>query len=195
MPTGYTAELMEKGQSFNEFVMRCARGMGACIMMRDDPMDAPIPVFEPSDYNAKRLVECRDEHYRLLAMNGEEKIAFGESKRKEHIQRMEQCLAKNLAENQRLIDMQKKVAAWQPPTPDHQGLKDFMLQQIEVSMNGVAYYEEHLEKAKASSALDYYLAEVAEAERGRIYNAEQNQKEIERTESRNRWVRELKASL
>ena len=61
MPTGYTATLMEKGQTFQEFIMGCARAFGALIEMRDSPNDAPIPdKFEPSDYHAKRLIESRE---------------------------------------------------------------------------------------------------------------------------------------
>jgi hypothetical protein len=58
MPTGYTAKLMEEGQSFPEFAMRCARNFGALIMMRDESLDVPIPEqFEPSDYYRKKLSE------------------------------------------------------------------------------------------------------------------------------------------
>ena len=67
MPTGYTATLMEKGQDFPDFVLLCARAMGATIMLRDEPLDAPIPEFQPSDYSAKQLEESKEELARLLA--------------------------------------------------------------------------------------------------------------------------------
>lgn len=43
MPTGYTADLMEKGMEFKPFVLQCARAFGALITMRDDSLDAPSP--------------------------------------------------------------------------------------------------------------------------------------------------------
>ena len=50
MPTEYTDAIAD-GISFNDFMMKCARGMGALIMMSDEPSDAPIlEQFEPSDY-------------------------------------------------------------------------------------------------------------------------------------------------
>src|SRR5665213_2401224 len=57
MPTGYTSKLYEgKDQSFNEFVMRCARAFGALITMRDDPSDAPIPdEFTADSYYSERI--------------------------------------------------------------------------------------------------------------------------------------------
>lgn len=50
MPTGYTAAV-EDGTitEFDDFAWQCARAFGALIMMRDDPMSAPIPQkFEPT---------------------------------------------------------------------------------------------------------------------------------------------------
>lgn len=59
MPTGYTADLT-LDTPFERFAMRCARAMGACVMMRDDPMDAPIPdKWEPDDYYRKRLEDAK----------------------------------------------------------------------------------------------------------------------------------------
>ena len=48
MPTGYTAIIEDKpGLTLREFALRCARGMGACIMQRDDNMDEPPKAPEP----------------------------------------------------------------------------------------------------------------------------------------------------
>jgi hypothetical protein len=204
MPTGYTATLMEKGQAFPDFVLLCARAMVATIMLRDEPLDAPIPEFQPSDYAAKRLEESKTELARLLAMTDEEKIAFGQSKKDAAIERNKKWIADQQAENARLIEMRDKVKAWQPPTSDHDGLKNFMLEQLEISMNSVDYYEREIIAAKQSFARDYYDKAfardyydkaVAEAQRGIEYNAEEDRKERERTDARNRWVRELRASL
>lgn len=195
MPTGYTATLMEKGQAFPDFVLLCARAMGATIMLRDEPLDAPIPEFEPSDYSAKRLEESKTELARLLAMSDEEKITFGQSKKNDAIERNEKWKTKEQAENARLFEMRDKVAAWQPPTSDHDGLKNFMLEQLKISMNSVDYIEREIIAAKQSFARDYYDKAVAEAQRGIEYHTEEDRKERERTDARNRWVRELKGSI
>ena len=50
MPTGYTAELIEKGMEFNDFVLTCARAFGACIELRDRKL-APAPRTIPSNGN------------------------------------------------------------------------------------------------------------------------------------------------
>lgn len=46
MPTGYTCEI-ENGMSFEQFALRCARGLAYLTSMQEESLDAPIPdVFE-----------------------------------------------------------------------------------------------------------------------------------------------------
>ena len=71
MPTGYTAIIDDNPKvSFSDFVLRCARGMGACITMREEPNDTPIPErFEPSDYYRDRVERLRGTLARLSSMS------------------------------------------------------------------------------------------------------------------------------
>jgi len=196
MPTGYTATLMEKGQTFQEFIMGCARAFGALIEMRDSPYDAPIPdKFEPSDYDTKRLIESRETLAKLKAMTDAEKEAFGQAKKVTDIQRIEQWLEKDRAQNKRLDDMYAQVQSWNPPTNDHRGLKDFMLQQISISKNGVDYIQNSLAEATEKPSMAYYVAAVSEAARSIKYHTEENAKEIERVNGRSEWVSQLRASI
>lgn len=64
---------MADGMTFEEFIMCCARGMGALITMCDDPSNAEIPkAFKSSDYNKKRLKETETELKRLLIIHRKE---------------------------------------------------------------------------------------------------------------------------
>ena len=54
MPTEYT-HYIKDGISFKEFALKCARAFGACITMKEDPMDVEIPKFKPDTYYHKRL--------------------------------------------------------------------------------------------------------------------------------------------
>lgn len=196
MPTGYTATLMEKGQTFQEFIMGCARAFGALIEMRDSPNDAPIPdKFEPSDYHAKRIIESREKLAKLKAMTDSEKESFGQAEKAADIQRIEKWLEKDIAQNKRLEDMAAQVQSWNPPTPDHRGLKDFMLHQISISKSGVDYIQSSLAEATAKPATAYYVAAVSEAARNIKYHTEENTKEIERVNGRSEWLQQLRASI
>lgn len=196
MPTGYTADLMEHGQSFNDFVLGCARAFGALIMMRDEPSDAPIPEkFEPSDYSTRKIAEAKAELSRLQLMSADERIAFGVEARDEEVARYNEWLLRQTEQNRRLVDMERKVKAWTPPSDDHKQFKHFMLEQIRISKNDLEYIQRNLDEAYHKAPVSYYSEAVMKAERDIDYHAEEHAKELERTEGRNRWIRQLRESL
>lgn len=197
MPTGYTAVLMEKDETFKSFIMRCARAFGATIMMRDDSLDAPIPErFESSDYYIKQIEKSKKELIKLRSMNDLEKIIiFGRVEKDADIKQKEEWFTKEQTENKRLEDMEAQVKAWIPPTSEHQGLKDFMLNQIKISKNDLDYVQKALKEAKEKSPLAYYISALSGAERDIHYYTKENNKEIERTNSRNEWIQQLRASI
>ena len=195
MPTGYTAELMEKGETFERFALRCARAFGALVLMRDEPLGAPIPEkFEPSDHHAKALATARTELERLLAMGENDRTAFGETRRQEEIENRRRHLRRSQEQDARLKAMREQVVAWTPPTPDHTGLREFMLQQIELSYNG-DFYERYLAEAEVKTPAAYYEEAVTAARRSIKYNTEEHAKEVQRTETRSRWIADLRKSL
>jgi hypothetical protein len=199
MPTGYTAAI-EKGITFNQFAMDCARNFGALVLMRDEPAGAPIPEeFPPNDYNSKRLEEAKAELVRITAMSAEsaqseadkEAAALIESDRKQ-AEESRQLLAK-------YQDMLKSVKAWNPPTPDHKGLKDFMMQKIEESIKfdcGAAEPDYAYKSFKGyKTGLEWKSEKTLKAIRDIAYHEAENAKEIERAKGRTRWVKQLRDSL
>lgn len=196
MPTGYTAKLMESGQTFPEFVLLCARAFGALITMRDDAMNAPIPEeFKPTDYYENSLRDNRAALKRLENMTNEERIRFGINEKEKAIASARSYLEKVALENSRLLKMAWKVQAWTPPSPDHTGLKSFMLQQIDTSMNHGSYWTESLNKAEAKAPFEFYSEAVESARSSIEYSLKEQEKELERVADRNRWVRQLRESL
>jgi len=196
MPTGYTAELMEKGQTFPEFIMGCARAFGALILKRDDPSGTAIPEkFEPSNFHAKRLIEANEKLVWLKSMDDSEKEAFGRSERNADIKRNIAWLEKSRAEDARLDSMTALVKEWIPPTADHQGLKDFMLEQINISKNGLDYVKDSLAEAEKKLPMAYYVAAVSSSSRAIEHNTKVNADEIERANERSEWVRKLRESI
>lgn len=196
MPTGYTA-CIEDGATFEQFVWQCARGMGACIMMRDEPWDKPVPeTFEASDYYKEKVKEADDEINYLNGLPDEDiterqvadnaKIrAANERRRLEH------------EENQRRYKaIKEKVTAWHPPTADHEGLKSFMLEQIEVSTRGwgnVDYYKE--EEAHIVAPSEWRRKKISEAMKDLARAKDEWNKEQELTNGRNQWLKQLRESI
>lgn len=195
MPTGYTAELMEKGLPFRKFALQCARAFGACIMQRDDPMaDEPKPQ-EPSSYHVKAIAEAKEKLATLRAMTPEQQSAHGAARRQEAIQGALKYHAKGLEENARLDAMTAQVRAWEPPTEEHSTLKSFMLQQIEISRNDLRYSEGRVSEEEAYTPESHFVAAVSGAVRDVAYHEGEHRKELERTGERNKWIDDLYASL
>lgn len=196
MPTGYTAAI-EKGIDFKTFAWSCARGMGALVMMRDEPADAPIPErFEPCNYHTEKIEEARARLAELDAMTLEDAAIRAKASFDEEVKHKEDGIAKADSLRRKYEAMLASVLAWRPPTTDHEGFKKFMLDQIWDSINfdcGTDYYERMT--PRLLSPAEWLAKAKTEAMKEIGYNAEEHEKEVERTEKRNAWVKALRESL
>lgn len=195
MPTGYTAKLMDKGQDFRSFVLTCARGMGACIMQRDDPMDEPPKKQEPSAYNSKALQAAITELARLRGMDRDAQYTLACERRNAAVNSRAESLQRAKDENKRLDDAMAQVVAWTPPTPDHAGLKAFMVEQITISRNSLGYQENDLKEITGKPVMKFYEEAIEGAEHDIEYHRKELAKEQERTNGRNEWIEQLYKSL
>lgn len=193
MPTGYTYQV-ESGEmtELAPFVMTCARAFGALVMMRDEPLDAPIPeAFMPSDYAAKRVADARAELDAALSMTIEQAAEASKADHARGVASAQQERARTIEHQARYTAMRAKVDAWTPPTSDHVGLKTFMLEQIDISarhpympedpapMDADAYM--HGRRANAAKALARAIEDFAG--------------EVNRARERTEWVRALRESI
>jgi len=193
MPTGYTA-CIEGGATFEQFVWQCARGMGALIMMRDDPWDKPVPdSFEPASYYKDRITEAENE---INYLNGlpdeaitERQVADNARIREDNNRRR----VKHEETNLRYKTIKEKVLAWNPPSIDHQGLKDFMLEQIAVSTRWDSLYQE--KENPIVSPEEWRKTKLAEAQKYLARAKDDWNKEQERTAGRNLWIKQLRDSI
>jgi len=194
MATGYTHPVVDGSiTDFSQFAMQCARAFGALISMRDAPMDAEIPdEFEPSDYSARRLAAARERLAALESMT----LAEAEQKANESYAALLKAhldyRAQMRLENDRLDAMLKHVRSWHPPTSEHRGLKEFMIEQLTTSKHDMKWGSE---EPVRQSAKDWLAAEVAAAKRDVAYHVKNDKEERERAAGRTEWVRELRASL
>lgn len=196
MPTGYTAAIKD-GISFETFIWSCARQFGALIMMSDDPHDAPIPEkFEPSDYHIKEIAKLQAERKRLVNMTEAKAEKEAQAEFKKELEYNAERISEANATKKKYSEMLLKVRAWQPPTPDHIGLKDFMIQQIESSIDFDCDTKYYLDKqVKMLTGKEWLATHIKETRRQLQYHIDENLKEIERTSSRNQWINDLRESL
>jgi hypothetical protein len=190
MPTGYTTDI-KNGITFPQFAMNCARAFGALVTMREEP-NAEIPEeFTPSSYHLNKLLEYEDELKNLHKVDAERLAREEYIKEKEDNQFYEES-KHDL--KRKYEDMMRQVIIWVPPTSDHVELKKFMIEQINSSMSfdcgdyprkevRLLTEKEWLKKKKAQ-----LLHDIA-------YHAKEYGEECERTEKRNKWIRQLRESL
>lgn len=137
MPTGYTADLYEgKDVTFEEFALGCARAFGALITMRDDDSQTPIPEqFEPSEFYANELREAQAELAEAEQRTDADWEALVLKSHEENLTRISGWKTRDAARKERYEGMLSQVEAWEPPTDEHQGLKEFMAEQLRSSID------------------------------------------------------------
>jgi len=197
MPTGYTAKLVEEGLSFEEFTLLCARAFGACIMQRDDPMDEKPKLNIDSDveYHKNKIEEYQKELGKFLAMSSAESNQFADGKRNEDIKYYKERIQIEKEQNDRINEMLEKVRNWNPPSAEHDGLKSFMIQQLEISFNKSEYYVKALKDAETTSNSEYYQNSINALMNNIAYHKKEAIKAVDRMQGRNKWIRELYHSL
>ena len=203
MPTGYTApihEAVEKGETFPfpEFARRCARAMGALIMQRDDPLTSALPDGQEVAGHYVRSVEKAEEKAaRLRSLDFAGRLAHGEAVIAEKVAGYEKGFEERVELCAAFDAMRREVEAWTPPTPDHEGLKSFMLEQIDLDQRheNPAYYAERLGEWRRKDPKEVFEDEVKAANEA-VGRAHQSlAEERYRVASRNAWVRALRDAL
>jgi hypothetical protein len=197
MPSGYTALLQDKPDTtFEQFAARCARAMGALIHMRDDPSDAPLPEkIKPSPWHADQIVQHEAEltNLRMIPVAARQSAADKEWEATE--KRRVERIARRTLTRITYEAMLERVRAWVPPTPDHQGFKDFMEKQLVESIAWDCDNTYENEPAQRLSGQEWYDKREAYLLKEIQRSKEDHAKELARTEERQAWLDALRASL
>jgi hypothetical protein len=193
MTTGYT-EGVESGRikSLKDFAMQCARSFGALIHMRDMPLDAPVfKKIEPEPHYQDSLNAAISELDRIKKLRPCEIIdgAARYNARREEFNRHDR---EDLTiKANRIKDMLDQVNAWQPPTIEHVGLKQFMIEQLTIT-------QAHSELPPPPKPISdqVWLARVLEEAEYIVTGAKNNlHRHLRDVESRNAWIKALSGSL
>jgi hypothetical protein len=201
MPSGYTSGVYEgKVIDAKEFILTCARAFGATIMMRDEPLDAPIPEFQPNtdyyDKNIKRATIQLEEYKQMSIREAEEKA---HEDYLSEIERIKESRKEKLEIKKRYLEMLVKVELWQPPTNDHINLKNYCIQQLKDGIDhdcGILDSDYlNVDKVKWKSGEEWLDDNINRCLRDIEYHTKHRDEEIKRTEERNLWIRQLKNSF
>lgn len=197
MPSGYTAPVMEgKITTLAEFAMCCARAFGACISMRDDDSNAPIPErFEPDTKYHDAAISAA-----LAAIGEIEVLSLDECAQRAadefriETERRAQRKTERAQVRARYEAMLKQLGAWSPPS-DIAELKGFMIKQIVDSMQWDCDERDYSPALVAMTGDQWRQTTLAKLRSDVDYHTAEREKEISRTEDRNKWLATLRASL
>lgn len=191
MPTGYTAPI-EDGCSFEEYVWGCARAFGACIELRDSP-DEKIPAeFAPSRYHLEAMDKAKGELASLEMMTKDQIQTLIDAEVEDIEVENEKYRRDHALKMSRYEQIRDKVEAWEPPTPDHAGLKKFMLEQIDDSVRfGSPYQREPISTTPFAYRQDRKARLLDDIE----YHREHYADDVRRARERSEWIRALRASV
>lgn len=194
MPTAYTSNM---DVDFNAFVMRCSRAMGALHFMRDEPLDAPLPTVIQSDSDVMYKSIISELTSRLVSISKMTDKEVEEAALAQFDKALKDFKAqKNVIDSleKKYLDMLNQVNSWQPPTAKHEGLKFFMLEQLEQSIRFDC--SNSLKEPLAPLPIDEWRAtniEDAKNDMG-YYSSKLKQEEL-RLQEQNLWLAELRDSL
>ena len=198
MPTGYTAQITEKGCTFEKFAMSCARAFGACVDLRDSTSKHIPKAFKPSSYHANEVAAAEKKIQWLSGLTSEQAEVLALKEWKQRNKELADSIAETIRERDRYTAMLNKVLAWVPPTPDHVSLKKFMIEQIRETIQhdcNISEYRHEKATMRPLTPAEWVAQEMAEAKEHLKYQQEELAKEIKRTNGNTVWVQALRDSL
>lgn len=197
MPTGYTAALHDgKPQTFQQFALDCSRVMGAAIMQRGEDPSARIRFREVDDYYRESVEKAKAALYEAEQRTDAEWERLEVQEREQANALRAERVRDRAAVRDRYQTMLDQVAAWSPPTSEHQGLKDFMESQLRESIQFDCTPLKDYDEPIAPRTVAVFKAEKLASLRRTLAYASESLAEQERIAASQRaWVEALFESL
>ena len=194
MPSGYTSRVADGTiTSLDKFALLCARGFGALVTMRDEPLDASIPeTLQPNtDHHDKQIVKAVETLQAVPAMSDAACDAAAKAEYDEEMVQHNTDLAERRAIKERYAAMLDKVTAWQPQAEIAE-LRRYMIQQLQKSIEYDCREPDH---PVLKTGAEWRSKKIERAQWNLEYHTRQRSEEIERTNERNTWLSSLRESL
>lgn len=195
MPTGYTAGIASgETKTFSEYAMTCARAFGAFVHMRDDSLSCAMSRAKVSPHHSVAIAECKAEIVRLGKLTKTQWKTEADAEYALRTTEESDRAVRRAEREQRYRNMFNQVSAWTPPTGDHEGLKNFMLEQLESSINFDCGGCESPSRERQTGE-QWYWSRISALSSSIAYHEKALREETERVDKANAWVDALSASL
>lgn len=198
MPTSLTQPIHDNPNfTFEQFAWLCSRSLMPCILLRDTDLRIPTPEDIEKAIGAGEVARCEaslreaEDELRVLESRSEadweaDCAAHHERRVKEH----EQAVARQAVVRERFTSMLQQAEAWQPPTPEHEGLKQQMIKQCQAELK-----DQSLERPQLSDAAKYREFALTNALNRKRWRTEDVQKARARVEFKSAWFKALQESI
>lgn len=199
MPTGYTAGILDgTTNTFQDFAKLCTRAFGATMHLRDESLDTEYKPQKPGKYHFEKIEEANKLMQKANSLTDEQLISERKIELKASIELAKKAIEKETANKEKLEAMLQEAKDFIPPTSEHQGIKDFMVNQIEETIKfdcDSTYYSELLESSKKElenlDAWSIRSAMIGKAQKDLDYNRTELNKEVARCNNSNQWYAEF----
>lgn len=203
MPTGYTAGIIDgKTETFQDFAKQCMKAFGACIHMRDENMDKEYEPRTPSDYHIKALEKAKKKLKQAETFTDAELIEMRTKELEESKKYHLESIAKTKVARAKLEEFLAKAIEFKAPTPEHEGLRKFMIEQLQstIDFDGKTdYHDKALPQVemelKNIDANQIKFSLIADANKDIAYHLKEYKEELKRCAESNAWVETLLGSL
>ena len=203
MPTGYTAGILDgKTTTFPQFAKQCMRAFGASIHLRDEPSDSEFTERTPSNYYKEQIEKAKQVLESVPTLSDDEIINSRKIQLEKEKENCLQKIEKSKVDSKNLNDILIEINNWQPPTSEHFGIKDFMVDQIKETIGfdcNAKYYVESLEKIELQLltlvASEIRTDLIEKAKKDFEYNTKNFNEDVERCNQSNKWISDFVSSL
>ena len=198
MPTGYTADI-DKGITFKEYALNCARSFGALVELRDEPKGFPIPEeFSASAYHTTKVSDANIALTKLKALTDEGAHRLAAEDNLKKLKCHTDAIATNETLRGKYEAMLAQAEAYVSPSPDHDEYKKFMISQIRESIEfdcGGDYHQREIANLRSMTGAEWIALQCKSLQHDLDYHSREFDKDKQRAEVRTAWVKQLRDSL
>lgn len=210
MPTGYTSFIEDgKVKTAKQFLHLCLRAFGVCINMRDDSLkltddyteDISKGYQEDINYHKKQLTSAEKKLSEIQSMTEEELCKKYIKDTSDNVQYYLKAEDKRSQSNKKYLEIRNAIETWDC-NPEFQSIKDFALNQIDISMDKSDYYQKAIEKygeptkeGFQKKKEEYLQKLIKDAQWDVDYHTEELNKAIDRKEKNLKFYKEFKEEL
>ena len=166
--------------------------------MRDENMDKEYEPRTPSDYHTKALKKAKEKLKQAETLTDAELIEMRTKELEESKKYHLESIAKTKTARAKLEEFLAKAIEFKAPTPEHEGLRKFMIEQLQstIDFDGKTdYHDKALSQVKMElkniDANQIRFSMIADANKDITYHLENHKEELKRCAQSNAWVETL----